>query len=108
MDDVDITAEPVTCTNGNRATGKMEVVSDLRTIAAEEQKVYSRITNHLSRGLPLNRSVRDALDEEMSIPGPAAFAVMPRTLVPGCQGLSPATRPVVVHSTSERLNVADS
>lgn len=43
----------------------------------------------------------------MSILGPVASAVMPRTLVPGCQELLPVARPVVVHSTSERLNATD-
>lgn len=31
----------------NRATGKAETVDCLRTIAAEERKVYSRIIDHL-------------------------------------------------------------
>lgn len=63
--------------------------------------MYSRVIDHLSRELLLDRPVRGALDEA-SIPSglPACRALL-------CQGLSPVARPVVVHSTSERLNAAD-
>ena len=44
----------------------------------------------------------------MNILGPAACAVMLSVLVPVGHGQSPVARPLVIHSTSARLDATDS
>ena len=60
----------------NRQLAKVEIVDFLHNTAAEARKKYSTIDYHLSGGLFLNRSVRDALDEDMGILGPIALGTM--------------------------------
>lgn len=82
--------------------------NELRSIAAEARKVYSRIINRLSRELVVSRSIRYAGGETMNIFGPTACAGMLSDPVPERHGQSPVARPAVIHSTSARLNATDS
>ena len=60
----------------NRQTAKAEVVDFLHGVAAEERTKHSTIEYHLTGELFLNRSIRDALDEDMGVLGPVAFGTM--------------------------------
>ncbi len=60
----------------NRQAAKVEVVDFLHAAAAEERAKHSTIEYHLTGELFLNRSVRDALDEDMGVLGPIAFGTM--------------------------------
>ena len=60
----------------NRQAAKVEIVDFLHGVAAEERTKYSTIEFHLTGELFLNRSIRDALDEDMGVLGPIAFATM--------------------------------
>ena len=60
----------------DRQLAKVEVVDFLYGIAAEARAKYSAIDYHLTGELFLNRAVRDAIDDDMGILGPIAFATM--------------------------------
>ena len=60
----------------NRQAAKAEVVDSLRAAAAAERAKHSTIEYHLTGELFLNRSIRDALDEDMGVLGPVAFGTM--------------------------------
>ncbi len=60
----------------NRQAAKVKVVDFLHGLAAEERAKYPTIEYHLTGELFLNRSVQDALDEDMGVLGPVAFGTM--------------------------------
>ncbi len=60
----------------NRQLAKVEAVDSLRATAAAAQAKYSSHEYHLTGELFLNRSVRDALDEDMGVLAPAALGIM--------------------------------
>ena len=60
----------------NRQSAKLEVVDFLHAAAADARARHSAIEYHLTGELFLNRAVRDALDEDMGVLGPVAFATM--------------------------------
>ncbi len=61
---------------GSRQQAKVDVVDFLRGTAAEASASHPSIEYHLTGELFLNRSVRDALNEEMAKLGPIAFLTM--------------------------------
>ncbi len=60
----------------NRQQAKVEVVDSLHATVATARAKYDNHEYHLTGELFLNRSVRDALDEDMGILGPTALGVM--------------------------------
>ena len=60
----------------SRQQAKVEVVDFLYGAAAEAQASHADIEYHLTGELFLNRSVRDALDDEMAKLAPIAFLIM--------------------------------
>ena len=60
----------------DRQAAKFKAVDFLRAIAQEETAKYPTIEFHLAGELFLNRSIRDALDEDLGVLGPVAFGTM--------------------------------
>ena len=60
----------------DRQAAKVKTVDFLHSVAQEETAKYPMIEFHLTGELFLNRSVRDALNEDMGVLGPAAFGTM--------------------------------
>ena len=60
----------------NRQQAKLEIVDFLHDAAAKARAKHSTVEYHLAGELFLNRAVRDALDEDLSILGPIAFGTM--------------------------------
>ena len=60
----------------DRQLAKVEVVDFLYGVTTEARTKHSAIDYHLTGELLLNRAVRDAIDDDMGVLGPAAFGTM--------------------------------
>ena len=66
----------VTLPDADRQTAKLEVTDFLHATAEAARQKHSTLDYHITGELVLNRAMRDAIDSEMAVLGPAALGIM--------------------------------